>query len=111
MSLQTGSPALQSRLASALQPQARNGEGWQGDNRLRALQPLADGGDRLFQRRVVRLKRHRSHFDGRDRRLRIVGWDKDVGGLIVAPRLRDHTLHLDDAVIRIDDGGAAGRCS
>src|SRR5271165_4081407 len=92
-----------------LQPQARYGEGWQGDNRLRALQPLADGGDRLFQRRLARLERHRSHLDGRNRRLRIVGWNEDIGRLIVAPRLRDHTLHLDDAVIWIDDGGAAGR--
>src|SRR5580658_9155800 len=91
------------------QPKAGYGESRQGDNRLRALEALAHGGDRLFKRRLIRPQRQRTHFSRRNRRRRVVGWNEDIGGLIVSPRLRDHTLHLDCAIVRIDKRGAAGR--
>ena len=92
-----------------MQPEARYREGRQDDNRLRALEPVAYGGDRLFQRRLVRLEGQRAHIGGRDRRQRIIGRNEDIGGLIVAPRLGDNALHLDCAIVRIDERGAAGR--
>src|ERR1700730_810853 len=66
-------------------------------HRLRALRDLG------------RLEHPRTHINRRNRRQRIIGWNEDIGGLIVAPRLCDHTLQLDNAVIRVDEGGAAGR--
>ena len=39
----------------------------------------------------------------------MVGRNEDIGGLIVAPRLGDNALHLDCAIVRIDERGAAGR--
>jgi hypothetical protein len=42
--------------------------------------------------------------------LRVVRRHGDIGWLIVAARIRDETLHFDDAVLRIDDRVTA-RCA